>query len=73
MCGIISAVTLRGHKPACGDHESLSKAVDESLDTIKHRGPDSKGQWISEDGRVGMSDSYRPREHEMHLLQHVQT
>lgn len=55
MCGISCAVTLRGYKPSYGDHISLSKAVNESLDAIKHRGPDSNGQWISENGRVGMS------------------
>ena len=32
----------------------VSQALDASLDMIDHRGPDSRGQWISEDNRVGM-------------------
>jgi len=31
----------------------LSKELDLSLDMIEHRGPDSRGQWISDDKRVG--------------------
>lgn len=31
----------------------LAKEMDESLKIIDHRGPDSRGQWISEDKRVG--------------------
>ncbi|KAF2826988.1 glutamine-hydrolyzing asparagine synthase [Ophiobolus disseminans] len=54
MCGISCAVTLRGHKPLCGDRASLSRTLDESLNTIKHRGPDANGQWISENGRVAL-------------------
>lgn len=53
MCGISCAVTLRGHQPLCGNRATLSKIVNESLDTIKHRGPDSNGQWISDNERIG--------------------
>ena len=35
--------------------ESLEDQINNSLDIIKHRGPDSHGNWISDDGRVGMS------------------
>ena len=38
-----------------GEREKLSKSLEDSLDKIKHRGPDSRGQWISPDNRVGMS------------------
>lgn len=31
----------------------LAKEIDSSLDMIDHRGPDSRGQWISDDKRVG--------------------
>lgn len=34
---------------------SLQNQINNSLDTIKHRGPDSHGSWISDDHRVGMS------------------
>lgn len=38
-----------------GDVEfnGLAKELDESLELIKHRGPDARGQWISPDKRVG--------------------
>lgn len=29
--------------------------IDSSLDAIKHRGPDSHGTWVSDDGKVGMA------------------
>lgn len=35
----------------------IAKELDDSLDLIAHRGPDSRGQWISPDKRVGA----RPR------------
>jgi hypothetical protein len=62
MCGITCAVALRGHGPlvATQQHQhgggsgGLSEMLEESLDTIRHRGPDAKGCWISEDARVGM-------------------
>ena len=31
----------------------ISKELDESFEIITHRWPDSRGQWISEDDRVG--------------------
>ncbi|KEQ78711.1 asparagine synthase [Aureobasidium pullulans EXF-150] len=34
------------------DHTKLAAELDASLDQIKHRGPDSRGQWISNDKRV---------------------
>ncbi|KAF2224845.1 hypothetical protein BDZ85DRAFT_317481 [Elsinoe ampelina] len=38
-----------------GDHsrDGLTKEINDSLDLIKHRGPDSRGHWISSDTRVG--------------------
>jgi len=44
----------RGH-PVNGDtsHDMLAKEMENSLDMIQHRGPDARGQWISEDKRVG--------------------
>jgi asparagine synthase (glutamine-hydrolysing) len=56
MCGITCAVALRGHGPLAKAKErgELEKTLEKSLDTIKHRGPDANGYWISEDYRVGM-------------------
>ena len=60
MCGISVIVALDAHP--CGNHvegangnvrSRISKQLDESLDKIAHRGPDSRGQWISKDNRVG--------------------
>lgn len=31
----------------------LAKEIDDSLKVIDHRGPDSRGSWISDDKRVG--------------------
>lgn len=45
----IQAAELNGD----ADHNRLAKKLDASLEMIKHRGPDSRGQWISEDNRVG--------------------
>jgi asparagine synthase (glutamine-hydrolysing) len=56
MCGISCSIALKGQcRPSEDDGEQLSKALDESLKYIHHRGPDSKGQWISDHCRVGMS------------------
>jgi asparagine synthase (glutamine-hydrolysing) len=55
MCGITCAVALRGHGPLAIPKErgELEKTLEESLNTIKHRGPDANGHWISDDCRVG--------------------
>jgi asparagine synthase (glutamine-hydrolysing) len=34
--------------------DDAQQALDASLDEIQHRGPDSRGHWISDDNRVGM-------------------
>ncbi|KAI4713642.1 hypothetical protein J4E89_001089 [Alternaria sp. Ai002NY15] len=54
MCGITCAVALRGHGPLAKERGELSKTLQKSLDTIKHRGPDADGHWISEDCRVAL-------------------
>lgn len=57
-----SKVILNGHRPEGvngvdihEDEEAAKLAIelDQSLDIIAHRGPDSRGQWISDDKRVG--------------------
>ena len=46
--------THLGKDPAHDDYAAkLSKELDESLKVIDHRGPDSRGQWISDCKRVG--------------------
>ncbi|KAF2759253.1 asparagine synthase [Pseudovirgaria hyperparasitica] len=65
MCGISCAVTLksatRNGRAAvyAQDHLAtertyLSDRLNESLEKIKHRGPDARGQWISDDCRVAL-------------------
>lgn len=39
---------------------ALDEELDASLELIKHRGPDSRGQWISADRRVGPSPFPHP-------------
>jgi len=39
-----------GHASA---RKEIARDLDKSLDQIKHRGPDSRGHWISGDNRVG--------------------
>lgn len=54
MCGISCAVALRGHaRSKCLDRNQLSETLGKSLENIRHRGPDAKGEWISYDCRVG--------------------
>jgi asparagine synthase (glutamine-hydrolysing) len=53
MCGI-SAVLSLGDYPANtnGDLPSLKSQLSESLDLVQHRGPDARGEWVSDDGKV---------------------
>jgi asparagine synthase (glutamine-hydrolysing) len=68
MCGISCVFGLKTHSPgqqlhqtnghANGDthmkeRKELLRDLDQSLDKIKHRGPDSRGHWLSADNRVG--------------------
>ncbi len=55
MCGIsvIVALERHGRRHAARDKAETSERLTNSLERIKHRGPDSQGQWISHDGRVG--------------------
>jgi asparagine synthetase B (glutamine-hydrolysing) len=62
-------VTLRGHRPLCKDQATLSKTINESLDTIKHRGPDSNGHWVSDDERVGEWIQLLKHEHVTNRMQ----
>lgn len=55
MCGIsvIVALERHGRRHASRDKAETSQRLTTSLEQIRHRGPDSQGQWISHDGRVG--------------------
>ncbi|PWY83434.1 asparagine synthetase [Aspergillus heteromorphus CBS 117.55] len=60
MCGLTAFLALSGG-PNCPGSEDASKEapdlrsqVGESLDLIKHRGPDARGHWFSGDRRVGL-------------------
>ena len=68
MCGISCVFGLQAHSPKPDPHEmngytngdkhshdrkQLLHDLDESLDKIKHRGPDARGHWLSADNRVG--------------------
>ncbi|KAJ7162363.1 putative asparagine synthase [Mycena filopes] len=52
MCGLISAFYPDGvNAPSA---EDLQRCLETSLQTIKYRGPDSQGTYISPDNRVGL-------------------
>ncbi|KAB2570933.1 Asparagine synthetase (glutamine-hydrolyzing) 2 [Lasiodiplodia theobromae] len=57
MCGI-SCIVHQGD-PSDINRDELSQELYASLEAIKHRGPDSRGQWISPDNRVGSYFSLR--------------
>jgi asparagine synthase (glutamine-hydrolysing) len=81
MCGISCVFGLKAHSPephqqhtngyANGDthvqeRKKLLRDLDQSLDKIKHRGPDARGHWLSADNRVGtlvVISLHRIREH----------
>ncbi|KAJ6573421.1 putative asparagine synthase [Mycena vulgaris] len=52
MCGLISAFYPDAVNPP--SFEGLKTGLEVSLESIKHRGPDSKGIYISPDSRVGL-------------------
>ncbi|KAF7376896.1 Asparagine synthetase domain-containing protein [Mycena sanguinolenta] len=52
MCGLISAFYPDGVTPPAA--EALEQSLNASLDIIEYRGPDSRGTYVSPDGRVGL-------------------
>ncbi|KAJ7689616.1 putative asparagine synthase [Mycena rosella] len=52
MCGLISAFYPDAVDPPSVDE--LKNGLEVSLETIKHRGPDSRGIYLSPDNRVGL-------------------
>ncbi|KAF6811404.1 asparagine synthase [Colletotrichum musicola] len=69
MCGITATITLRRGMPLKGpdgtpvpngytakrsDNLALHGQLYESLQTIAHRGPDSSGIWMTNDGTIGL-------------------
>lgn len=58
MCGISCVVAVDKRDEANGQSSTgkeLQSELDASLEYIKHRGPDAKGIWTSDDQRVGMT------------------
>lgn len=53
MCGLTAILSFRNQPDS--SPAITSKEIDDSLEIVKHRGPDARGQWISPDGRVGKS------------------
>ncbi|KAL4995558.1 hypothetical protein BDV10DRAFT_187985 [Aspergillus recurvatus] len=58
MCGLSAILSLsEGTNCPRVDNahpQALTGQMDESLELVKHRGPDSRGQWFSPDYRVGL-------------------
>lgn len=63
MCGISCVVALGEctRRPNEEDKKDTEGRLSKSLEQIRHRGPDSTGTWISQDGRVGR---YGPDHHQ---------
>ena len=55
MCGSVAIVALEQHGrlKKARSRKDISRRLDDGLGKIRHRGPDSQGQWISHDDRVG--------------------
>ena len=56
MCGLTACLDYREHEHLANARDIASKLeeeVENSLELVKHRGPDARGQWISSDGRIG--------------------
>lgn len=49
MCGIAGALVFDG-----SDYTITEAYLKAMTDTIAHRGPDSEGAWVSDDGRMGL-------------------
>lgn len=52
MCGISVVIALHGTSLDDGTRSILAQ-LNESLDRISHRGPDSRGIWVNDDQSVG--------------------
>ncbi|KAG9243590.1 nucleophile aminohydrolase [Calycina marina] len=60
MCGISAILSLDGHQASARSslgedgYSLLLQELGDSLSYIRHRGPDAKGTWISDDSRVAL-------------------
>jgi asparagine synthetase B (glutamine-hydrolysing) len=50
MCGMSVVVALRG--TSLDGSRSIATQLNESLERISHRGPDSRGTWVNDDQSV---------------------
>ncbi|KAJ0106887.1 hypothetical protein J7T55_014963 [Diaporthe amygdali] len=55
MCGISAVLALNGTSLDDGSRDTAAQ-LNESLDRIAHRGPDSRGIWVSDDNSVAIND-----------------
>ncbi|PYI21695.1 asparagine synthetase [Aspergillus violaceofuscus CBS 115571] len=56
MCGLTAFLALNGvahDENTTVSSQRLASQINDSIDLVKHRGPDARGQWISPDTRVG--------------------
>lgn len=56
MCGISCIVALEGRAKSGGarDKADIERRLEASFENIRHRGPDSTGKWVSQDGKVAL-------------------
>ncbi|KAL2864017.1 asparagine synthetase B family protein [Aspergillus lucknowensis] len=53
MCGITAFLAV-GQPPQTRSREQIEQEIHNSLDIVKHRGPDASGKWINSGNRVGL-------------------
>lgn len=54
MCGISVVIALHGTSLDDGGPRNITTQLDDSLDRISHRGPDSRGIWVNKERSVGI-------------------
>lgn len=57
MCGLTAFLALQGlpaSRESSHEHTSnMEVALEASMEIVKHRGPDARGHWLSDDLQVG--------------------
>jgi asparagine synthetase B (glutamine-hydrolysing) len=57
MCGLTTFLAQNGHSGSKANGHvqtyNTEAALEASIEIVKHRGPDARGHWISDDSKVG--------------------
>lgn len=59
MCGLTAFLSQNGYSESDANGQAQTyntvEALEASMEIVKHRGPDARGHWISDDSKVGRS------------------